>query len=122
MSNRNDARTVYSTESGRICPACGQPFAACRCKKKSVPAKPAPTDGIVRVGLEKKGRGGKTVSVISGLRGSEEELKTLAADLKHRCGTGGTLKNGIIEIQGDHRETLLEVLRAKGIPAKRGGG
>lgn len=124
MPDRNEARTVYTTESGRICPDCGRPIDACRCKKKqaSPAARTGPNDGIVRVSIEKKGRGGKTVSVITGLRGTDDALKTLAAELKRRCGTGGTLKAGVIEIQGDHRETILETLRARGIAAKRGGG
>lgn len=61
---------------------------------------------MVRVGLEKKGRGGKTVSVITGLSGSEDALRDLTSELKRRCGSGGTLKDGVIEIQGDHRDTL----------------
>jgi translation initiation factor 1 len=74
------------------------------------------------VALEKKGRGGKTVSVITGLAGTDDELRALAAELKRRCGSGGTLKDGVIEIQGDHRDTLVEALKAKGVPAKRAGG
>lgn len=79
-------------------------------------------DGIVRVGLEKKGRGGKTVSVISGLVLSVEEMRHLSSEMKQRCGTGGTLKDGVIEIQGDHRDLLIEILKDKGIKAKRVGG
>lgn len=116
---RSESRTVYSTETGRICPKCGQPVAQCRCKLAA--ARPQ-GDGILRVGIEKKGRGGKTVSVISGFQGSEAELKTLAADLKRRCGSGGTIKDGVIEIQGDHRDTLVAELKAKGFIAKRVGG
>jgi translation initiation factor 1 len=119
QKSNSQARTVYTTETGRVCPHCGQPVSGCRCKKKATP----PTgDGVVRVQLEKKGRGGKTVSVITGLAGSEETLRALAAELKRRCGTGGTLKEGVIEIQGDHRDTLVEVLKARGINAKRAGG
>jgi translation initiation factor 1 len=76
----------------------------------------------VRVVLEKKGRGGKIVSVISGLPGSEANLRELAGELKRRCGSGGTLKDGVIEIQGDHRDTLVEALKARGFTAKRVGG
>jgi translation initiation factor 1 len=113
------ARTVYSTETGRVCPQCGRPVAACTCKKKAA----QPTgDGVIRILLEKKGRGGKTVSVITGLSGSEDDLRALAADLKRRCGTGGTIKDGVIEIQGDHRDTLVEALKARGVNAKRAGG
>lgn len=119
MPDRNYSRTVYSTETGRICPNCGQPLAGCRCKKQ---APRAQGDGIVRVALEKKGRGGKTVSVITGLTAGNEELKTLAAELKRRCGTGGTLKDGVIEIQGDHRDTLVDLLKSKSYQVKRVGG
>jgi translation initiation factor 1 len=119
MPDHKSARTVYTTETGRICPECGQPVDSCRCKKKST----APRgDGVVRVSLEKKSRGGKTVSVITGLSGSDEALKQLATELKRGCGTGGTCKDGTIEIQGDHRDTLVAMLKAKGIAAKRAGG
>lgn len=119
MPNRFDARTVYTTESGRVCPNCGQPVAECRCAKKTLRAA---GDGIVRVSLEKKGRKGKAVTVISGLPGSDEALKALAAELKRRCGTGGTLKDGLIEMQGDQRDLLLVVLKEKGLQAKKAGG
>jgi translation initiation factor 1 len=114
-----DSRTVYSTETGRVCPNCGQPVAECRCRKATVRPR---GDGIVRVSLDKKGRGGKSVTLVTGLPGSDEGLKLLAADLKRRCGTGGTLKDGVIEIQGDHRDTLVALLRAKGFNVKRAGG
>jgi translation initiation factor 1 len=76
----------------------------------------------VRVSLDRKGRGGKSVTLVTGLSGSDEDLKLLAADLKRRCGTGGTLKDGVVEIQGDHRDTLVALLRAKGFNVKRAGG
>jgi translation initiation factor 1 len=85
-------------------------------------AVPAQGDGIVRVGLEKKNRGGKTVSVISGLSCPAEEIRQITSEMKRRCGTGGTLKDGVIEIQGDHRDLLIEILKSKGIKAKRVGG
>ena len=93
----------------------------CACKKKS--ASPAAKgDGVVRVALEKKSRGGKTVSVVTGLALNDEALKALATDLKKRCGTGGTVKDGVIEIQGDHRDTLVAALAEKGFRAKKAGG
>lgn len=119
MFRRDNSRTVYTTTSGRICPDCGRPLDQCTCKKGS--ARPA-GDGVVRVGLEKKGRGGKTVSVITGLSGSEDALRELASELKRRCGSGGTLKDGVIEIQGDHRDTLVEILKTRGLTVKRVGG
>lgn len=127
----SNSRTVYTTESGRICPDCGRPIAACTCKKKSRSqgeptrssvAASLPKDGVVRVVLEKKGRGGKTVSIVAGLRLNDEDLRELSTELKRRCGTGGTVKDGLIEIQGDHRDVLMSVLKDKGYTVKRVGG
>ncbi|NMC55099.1 MAG: translation initiation factor Sui1 [Chloroflexi bacterium] len=116
---REDARTVYSTELGRVCPDCGQPAERCACRKKPAAA---PGDGNVRVRLEKKGRGGKAVSLVSGLPLVEEDLRKLAAELKKRCGAGGAVKDGQIEIQGDHRDALVTALLALGYRAKKAGG
>lgn len=121
MSTKKPATgLVYSSESGRMCPACSKPVAGCVCRTA---AKALPTgDGIVRVGRETKGRKGKGVTVINGAPLPAEELKTLAKELKARCGSGGTLKDGVIEIQGDHRDLLIELLKAKGWTVKRSGG
>jgi translation initiation factor 1 len=114
-----DIDFVYSSELGRICPACGKPVRGCVCRKKSaVPA----GDGIVRVRRESKGRGGKTVTVITGVPLDDEKLKSLASDLKRHCGTGGTLKGGIIEIQGDHRDLVVAELKGRGYTVKLAGG
>lgn len=109
---------VYSTDSGRHCPGCGKPVAECVCASTVVPE----GDGIARVRRESKGRGGKTVTTVAGVPLPLEALKTLAADLKRRCGTGGALKDGIIEIQGDHVELLLAELTRLGYKAKKSGG
>ncbi len=123
MPSRSNSRTVYTTESGRICPDCGQPIAACRCHKRSGVGSDRPKgDGIVRISLDRKGRKGGVVSLITGLPGSDEALKAMASELKRRCATGGTVKNGAIEIQGDHRDVLVEALRAKGFMVKKAGG
>lgn len=115
----NARPTVYSTEKGRICPDCGRPVADCLCnRKKAVPA----GDGIVRVGRETKGRKGKGVTVISGVPLDHKGLLGLAKALKSRCGSGGTVKDGVIEIQGDHREALVPELEKKGWRVKRSGG
>jgi translation initiation factor 1 len=79
-------------------------------------------DGVVRVGRETKGRKGKGMSLVSGVPLPPEELKTLAKELKQKCGTGGTVKDGVIEIQGDHRDTLIDLLKARGWMVKRSGG
>ncbi|MGH8354835.1 MAG: translation initiation factor Sui1, partial [Pseudomonas sp.] len=91
---------------------------ACICQQNVVPA----GDGIARVRRETKGRGGKTVTTISGVPLAEEPLKELASALKRRCGCGGALKDGVIEIQGDHLELLLEELTQRGFKAKKSGG
>lgn len=85
---------------------------------KSQPGQPVP----VRVGRETRGRGGRGVTVITGLRLSAAELETIAGELKRRCGCGGTVKGGVIEIQGEHRDTIVAALRARGFDAKRAGG
>ena len=116
----SNSSLVYSSESGRICPQCRKPVDTCLCRKQ---AKSAPAgDGIVRVGRESKGRKGKGVTLISGVPLSPVELKKLAKELKQKCGTGGTLKDGVIEIQGDHRDVLIDLLKAKGWTVKRSGG
>jgi len=108
--------TVYSTEHGRVCPDCSEPLAGCACRiKKSVKA----GDGIVRIGLETKGRKGKGVTIIDGLPLETSALLALGKELKKRCGSGGTVKEGIIEIQGDHRDKLMEELQKRDWRVKR---
>lgn len=110
---------VYSTEHGKMCPDCGAPAAKCRCRQKQ----PVPKgDGIVRVSRETKGRKGKGVTLITGVPLHPEGLRNLAKELKQTCGSGGTVKEGVIEIQGDHRDTLVEALGKKGYVVKRAGG
>lgn len=115
----NDHPTVYSTEWGRVCPKCKRPIADCICLKKTV--RPH-GDGVVRVQRESKGRKGKTVTLISGIDLAEDPLKELLGDLKRMCGAGGASKDGIIEIQGDHRETIFEELKKRGFNVKKAGG
>ena len=115
------AGLVYSTESGRMCPDCRQPVGACLCKANARAAVPA-VDGVVRVSRETKGRGGKAVTLIKGLALDIAGLTALGKGLKAACGTGGTVKDGVIEIQGDHVERILAVLQAKGHKVKRAGG
>ena len=110
---------VYSTERGRMCPGCGKPVAECICRQKKAVAA---GDGIVRVGRETKGRKGKGVTVITGIPLGEKELKELGKELKAKCGAGGTVKDGVIEIQGDHRDALVEELAKRGWTVKRTGG
>jgi len=109
---------VYSTERGRMCPACRQPLAGCLCR---APARPR-GDGIVRVSRETQGRGGKTVTVVRGVEGDAAALAALAKQLRTLCGSGGTLKDGVIELQGDHCERIVAHLQQTGMAVKRAGG
>jgi translation initiation factor 1 len=111
---------VYSTDAGRMCPDCRKPVAQCSCKAdaQAVPA----GDGIVRVSRETKGRGGKAVTVVKGVPVNAEALAALGKQLKAACGSGGTVKDGVIEVQGDHRENVVALLEKQGFKVKRAGG
>jgi translation initiation factor 1 len=111
---------VYSTDSGRMCPACSKPVAQCDCAAQAR-ARP-PGDGVVRVSRETKGRGGKAVTVVRGVDGDDAALTALAKQLKAACGSGGTVKDGVIEIQGDHGDRVIAHLKAQGRHVKRSGG
>ena len=110
---------VYSTDSGRICPKCQHQVAQCQCKKRGAAA---PSDGIVRLRRETKGRKGKGVTLVDGLGMDADALSNLAKTLKNKCGSGGTVKDGIIEIQGDHRQFLQTYLQESGFKVKLAGG
>ncbi|MCP3926479.1 MAG: translation initiation factor Sui1 [Desulfobacterales bacterium] len=116
----SNSELVYSTEFGDICPKCGKQNKKCKCQKKKASAPKG--DGKVRVERSTKGRKGKGVSLITGLPLEDRELKDLAKKLKQKCGTGGAVKDGVIEIQGDHREFLVEELIKLGFKAKKSGG
>ncbi len=110
---------VYSTDSGRMCPACRQPVTTCTCSV----AKPQPaSDSVVRVSRETKGRAGKGVTLVKGLALDNVALVALGKQLKTACGSGGTVKDGVIEVQGDHCERVIDLLKAKGLTVKRAGG
>ena len=115
-----DDRTVYSSHGGRVCPGCNMPVASCQCRRKK-PDAPA-GDGVVRVRREVKGRRGKPVTTIAGVPLSADELRELAGELKRRCGSGGSAKAGVIEIQGDHRDVLVAELEERGYTVKLAGG
>jgi translation initiation factor 1 len=110
---------VYSTEHGRICPGCQRALAGCRCKEN--PASPA-GDGIVRVSREKSGRAGKTVTVVRGLQLDASALAVTGKQLRTACGAGGTTKDGVIEMQGDHVERVVAWLTQAGHRVRRAGG
>ena len=117
-SDNENTRLVYSTEHGQTCPACNQRLDRCTCRQKTVP--PA-GDGIVRIGRSTKGRKGKGVTVVTGIPVDAGQLKQIAKSLKQKCGSGGTVKNGTIEIQGDHRDLLIGVLKDMGYAVRRSG-
>ena len=122
MSN---TRLVYSTGQGRLCPECARPATECRCRRSKpaqAPAAAAKGDGVVRVGRETKGRKGKGVTIVTGLPLAGAALEELATRLKKRCGSGGTVHEGVIEIQGDHRDVLVAELATLGYTARRSGG
>ena len=112
------AGLVYSTDAGRMCPDCRQPTANCRCKAQVLPK----TDGVVRVSLQTKGRGGKSVTLVKGLPLDAAALATLAKQLRSACGTGGTVKDGVVEVQGDHVTTVIAALQKQVYVVKRAGG
>lgn len=117
--NSGDTVLVYSSELGRICPGCGETAKTCACRKRRGDDS---GDGIVRIRRETRGRGGKTVTVILGVPLDEQGIRNLSGELKRRCGTGGTVKDGAIEIQGDHCDLLAADLRTRGFRVKRAGG
>ncbi len=112
-------RIVYSTGIGSLCPNCRRPVRECVCPKGAPgAARPA----AVRVGRETKGRAGKGVTTVTGLALPLSEIESLATRLKKRCGSGGTVRGGVIEIQGDHRDVIVAELAKLGWPAKKSGG
>jgi len=110
---------VYSTEHGRHCAQCGKPKPECICRAATSAGS---GDGIVRIQRQVQGRGGKTVTVITGIALAPDALKALAKELKTRCGSGGAIRDGVVEIQGDHRELLRGELERRGFKVKLSGG
>ncbi len=118
-SDKSARGLVYSTEAGRMCPKCRQPMVGCVCHLSQA----APIgDGAVRVSRDTKGRGGKSVTVVKGLPLAAAELAVVAKQLRTACGAGGTVKDGVVEVQGDHIVTLLAALQKLGYAAKKSGG
>jgi translation initiation factor 1 len=115
-------RLVYSSDGGRVsnCPVCGQAYKQCRCDQPPAETPTKKSDGIVRVMRDRKQRGGKIVTEITGV--PDSEMAALAQQLKKLCGSGGTVKDGTIEIQGDHCDTVQAKLTELGYRVKRAGG
>lgn len=113
--------TVYSTEHGRMCPDCEQPVASCSCVHATSGAI-ADGDGIVRVERSTKGRKGKAVTLVHGIALDPDGLRVLAREIKQKCGAGGAVKDGVIEVQGEHRDAVVRELEQRGYTVKRSGG
>ncbi|MBI2221601.1 MAG: hypothetical protein HYU53_10390 [Acidobacteria bacterium] len=111
-------RVVYSTDKGRICPACGWPARDCTCSTRSAADEPVPTRLVAKLRMEKAGRGGKTVTLVDGLPRNAAFLRGLAQELKRACGTGGAVVENTIELQGDLRDRVREFLVKKGFAVK----
>ncbi|MEZ6003988.1 MAG: stress response translation initiation inhibitor YciH [Planctomycetota bacterium] len=107
----------FSTQHGALCIVCNQPKDRCRCAPVSEKG-----DGIVRVGRATQGRKGAGVTTVTGLGLPEAQCKALAGELKRLCGSGGTLRDGVIEVQGEHRDRIVEYLQKKGYQVRRAGG
>ena len=118
MKSSSKGGLVYSTDGGRMCPGCRLALAQCACLAKTAPA----GDGVVRVALHTKGRGGKSVTIVKGLALDAMALAVLGKQLRSACGAGGTVKDGVIEVQGDHCALVIEALAKHGHRAKRAGG
>jgi translation initiation factor 1 len=113
---------VYSTDAGRMCPDCRQPAASCTCKAQAQAQHLSKTDGVVRVSLQTKGRGGKSVTLVKGLPLDAGGLAALAKQMRNACGSGGTVKDGVVEVQGDHVATVMAALQKQSYVVKRAGG
>jgi len=118
MADRSNARTVYSTGSGRLCPGCGWPRDDCKCSSSIARDEPVPARIIAKLRMEKKGRGGQTMTVVYGLPRNAAFLKELTQELKRTCGTGGATVEDGVELQGDLRDRVREHLSKKGWTVK----
>lgn len=116
MAKKSRRASSFSTQHGDLCSICFEPTSRCRCTDPNQRG-----DGVVRVGRSTKGRKGAGVTTVEGLRLPQAELKALAKDLKRQCGSGGTVRDGVIEVQGEHRDRILACLQQRGIIAKRSG-
>ena len=116
MKDRENARIVYSSAAGKICRGCGQPERGCQCGQPA--SEKVPDRPVAKLRMEKAGRGGKTVTVVFGLPNNAAFLKDLSQELKRACGTGGTATDEGVELQGDLRERVRDILRAKGFLVK----
>ena len=118
MSDRSNARLVYSTSGDDRCPTCGWPTRDCKCSSRADTQQAVPAKIVAKLRMEKKGRGGKTVSVVYDLPRNDAFLKDLCQELKLACGTGGTVHDDTIELQGDLRDRIRACLTSRGYAVK----
>jgi len=118
VTHRNNARLVYSTDTGGKCHVCGWPQRDCQCSSRRAATEAVPARVVAKLRTERKGRGGKTVTVVYDLPRNAEFLQALSQDLKRACGTGGTVVEGGVEIQGDLRERVRDALIKRGFVVK----
>lgn len=118
MKRSLNSSLVYSTDGGSMCPECRKPLTQCTCKAGLV----IKGDGVVRVSRQTKGRGGKCVTLVKGLALDATALALLGKQLRTVCGSGGTVKDGVIEVQGDHCDLVMVALKQHGHDPKRAGG
>lgn len=115
---RDNSRTVYSTGAGPVCQRCGWPERDCKCSSRSGVDEPIPSRVVAKLRLEKKGRGGKSVTVVYALPRNRAFLQELTRELKRTCGTGGTMMDDGVELQGDLRDRVRELLQNRGYTVK----
>jgi translation initiation factor 1 len=118
MSAKDNVRTVYSTATDGKCPVCGWPQRSCTCSSRTQRDEPLPGHIVAKLRIEKKGRGGKTVTVVYDLPRNEVFLKELGARLKRECGTGGAVTESGIELQGEMRDRVRTILQGLGYTVK----
>jgi translation initiation factor 1 len=118
MAARENSRLVYSTDSGTICPECGRPATECRCAGLRQGREPVPVRVVAKLRLEKAGRSGKSVTVVYDLPRNTAFLKELCQELKRACGVGGAVRDDAVELQGDLRDRLRDLLVKKGFGVK----
>ena len=118
VGSKNNARLVYSTDTAGKCAVCGWPQRDCVCSSRRAATEAVPTRIVAKLRMEKKGRGGKTVTVVFGLPRNPEFLRELTQELKRVCGTGGTAVDDGVELQGDLRDRVRDVLIKRGYVVK----
>jgi len=118
VSFKNNSRLVYSTESSGKCPVCGWPQRDCQCSTRRSVNAPIPARLVAKLRMEKKGRGGKTVTVVYDLPQNDQFLKELSQELKKACGTGGSVVESGVELQGDVRARVRDILEKRGYIVK----